>query len=136
MTQPSRTPGEDALAELASAIGIDAARLVARRFGGTTIYVPRTIGDDHPLRAALGADIAAKLAHWFGGGRINVPKQAERKARVRQLHRAGALTIAAIALETGFSERHVYRLLSEQGDGQDEAPAPTRDDRQPDLFGE
>lgn len=136
MTQSGRTPGEDALAELASAIGIDAARLVARRFGGTTIYVPRQIGENHHLRVALGADIAAKLAHWFGGGRINVPKQAERKARVRQLRQAGALTIAAIALETGFSERHVYRLLSEPDNG-DTGPLPSeRDDRQPDLFGE
>ena len=119
--QPSAA--DSAMAELAGAIGADAASLLARRLGGTTIYVPRQIGDNHPLRAVLG-ETADKLAKWFGGSRVNVPKQPERQARVRELHRAGALTIAGIAIETGYSERHVYRLLSE------------RDDRQLDLFDE
>lgn len=112
------------MAELASAIGEDAARLLARRFGGTTVYVPHTVGEHHYLRVVLGDEAVARLVKWGGGSRINVPKQAERRARVRELHRAGALTIARIAIETDYSERHVYRLLSEA------------DDRQADLFEE
>jgi hypothetical protein len=121
MTRSRRIAGEDAMAELAGAIGHDAARLLAQRFGGTTIYVPRNVGEHHPLRAVLG-DRAAALAERFGGLRVNVPKQPERQERVRERRRAGALTVAGIALEVGYSERHVYRLLSEG------------DDRQLDLF--
>jgi hypothetical protein len=124
VTEVRRIAGDDAMAELAGAIGGDAARLVAQKFGGTTIYVPRVIGEHHPLRAALGEAIAVELARWYGGSRLNVPKQPERRARVQELHRAGTLTKAAIAIETGYSERHVYRLLSEP------------DDRQGDLFQE
>lgn len=113
-----RRTGEDAMAELAGAIGEDAARRLARGFGGTTVYVPREAGEHNPLRVALGDAAVSRLMELYGGSRLNVPKQPERRTRVRELHRSGTLTIARIALETGYSERHVYRLLSETDDHQ------------------
>ena len=115
--------GDHALAELIDAIGETAALNLARHFGGTRLYVPRTIGDHHPICAALGRANAEHLAKWAGGGSVDVPKQAARRARVQHLHSGGALTIAQIALETSFSERHIYRLLS-----------VNRDANQPSLF--
>lgn len=111
------------MAELAGAIGMEAARELARQFGGTTISVPREIGQDHPLRARLGEELCRRLAEWYGGTRIGVPKGPERRTQVKELRQAGALTVAGIALETGYSERQVYRILAES------------DDRQLDLFG-
>jgi len=111
------------MAELAGAIGEDAARQLARRFGGTSVYVPRAIGDHHPLCAAIGREAADRLAAWTGGAALLIPKQAERRARVLDLHRRGALTVAQIALQTGYTERHVYKLLRDEADA-----------RQPDLF--
>lgn len=116
-------PGDDAFAELAEALGLAAAKTLALNFGGTRLYVPRAIGEHHPIRVALGEELAEKLVKWVGGGSIDVPKQAARRARVRELHSSGALTNQRIALETGYSERHVYRLLSD-----------ARDDRQLGLF--
>jgi AraC-like DNA-binding protein len=124
MTRARPIAGEEALAEIAAAIGEDGATRLAQRLGGTTVSVPRAIGENHPLRVVLGAELADRLAAWCGGSRLSVPKQVERRARVIALRRTGSLTVAAIALETGYSERHVYRLLSEH------------DDRQMDLFGE
>lgn len=122
--KPARAavPGDEAFALIVDAIGSDAAISLARKFGGTTLYVPREIGPADPVRLVLGEASANKLAAYCGGSRLYVPKRPERRARVHQLHRAGALTVAAIAVETGYSERHVYRLLSEH------------DDRQLDLF--
>lgn len=102
------------MADLIEVVGEDAARHLARRFGGTSVYVPRAIGDHHPLCAALNRVAADRLAAWAGGTSIAVPKQPERRARVHELHRAGALTVAQIAFETAFSERHVYRLLRDE----------------------
>lgn len=116
-------PGDDALREIAAAIGDEAALSLARQLGGTTVYVPRTIGDDHPLCVAIGRTAADALAGWMGGSALAVPKQAERRARVLDLHRRRSLSIAQIALETGYSQRHVLRLL-----------AAEHDSRQPDLF--
>ncbi|CAN5533615.1 hypothetical protein BH09PSE4_BH09PSE4_14640 [soil metagenome] len=125
MNVQRRFPGDDAMAEIARAIGEDAARSLARHFGGTTLYVPRVVGDHHPICAALGRASADQLADWAGGGPLAIPKQAERRARVRELRAAGRLTIGQIAVQTAFSERHVYRLLSDEAD-----------ERQPSLFGD
>jgi CRP-like cAMP-binding protein len=105
--------GEAALQEMEGAIGRDAAHALARRFGGTSVYVPRVIGDHHPLCVALGREAAERLSAWTGGSTIAVPKQAERRGRVLELRRR-ALTAAQIAVETGYSQRHVFRLLKEE----------------------
>jgi AraC-like DNA-binding protein len=115
--------GDEALAEIADAIGLEAAMALALRFGGTRLCVPKVIGEHHPIRVALGKEVADKLAEWAGGGSLDVPKQAARRARVHDLHRKGALTIQQIAIETHYTERHVYRLLR-----------ATRDDCQLSLF--
>lgn len=116
-------PGEEAMRELAGVVGDAAATALARRFGGTSVYVPRTIGDHHPLCVMLGRQAADRLAAWTGGQSIAIPKRPERRARVIALRRQRALTIQQIARETDYSERHVYRLLRDHEDA-----------RQPDLF--
>lgn len=108
--------GDAAMADIISAIGLDAGWQLARQFGGTSIYVPRSIGDHHPICVAIGRAAADKLAAWTGGGTLSVPKQAERRERVRALRQTGGLTIGQIARQTAFSERHVYRLLSDAAD--------------------
>ncbi|WP_156839886.1 Mor transcription activator family protein [Novosphingobium aquimarinum] len=84
---------------------------------------PRSIGDAHQICVVMGRDAADRLAAWAGGGSIDVPKQAARRARVLDLHSRGNLTNAQIALQTAYSERHVYRIISEE-----------RDDRQSSIF--
>lgn len=124
MTKPRRIPGSDAMDELVQAIGEDAARDLARRFGGTSLYVPRSIGEHHPIAVAIGADNAARLSNWSGGSALSIPKQPEKRQRVLDL-RARALTVTEIARETDYSERHVYRLLRQR-----------ERDRQPGFFDE
>lgn len=115
MTNARRRPaGDDAMDKIAAAIGADAARALARLFGGTSLYVPRAMGEHHPICAAIGREAADRLAAWTGGSALVVPKQPERRARVHELRQGGKLTIAAIAVQTSFSERHVYRLLSDE----------------------
>ncbi|MEE4153234.1 MAG: hypothetical protein V2I27_03665 [Erythrobacter sp.] len=117
-------PGDEAFAELVDAIGEEAAKALALHYGGTKLYVPLTVGEHHPIRAIVGEEAAERLVEWAGGGSVSIPKQAARRARVRDLHQKGALTIQRIAMETAYSERHVYRLIEAE-----------RDDRQLGLFG-
>lgn len=109
--------------ELAGVIGETAASDLARHFGGTSVYVPRVVGNHHPVCVAIGRAAADQLAAWAGGGTISIPKQPERRARVLALRAKGALTIPQIARETGYSERHVYQLLRDEDSA-----------RQPGLF--
>lgn len=123
MTAARRIPGDDAMAELAAVVGEAAAGELARRFGGTGLYVPRTIGDSHPIAAAVGGEIAAALAGWAGGSTLTIPKQPARRAQVLDLHRRSSLTVRQIARQLSYSERQVHRILR---DAEDHA--------QPDLF--
>ena len=114
MNERRTRAGDDAMSELVDVIGVDAARRLARVFGGTGLYLPRVAGDHHPIVVSIGREAADRLVAWGAGSTLAVPKQAERRERVSQLRRQGALTIAQIARETDFSERHVYRLLHDQ----------------------
>lgn len=111
------------MAELAQVIGAEAAHMLALRFGGTRLYVPYSIGEHHPISVAIGASAANALAMYAGGSALDIPKQAARREKVRALARGRTLTIAQIAVETSYTERHIYRLLRAD-----------RDDRQPGLF--
>ena len=119
------------MAELASAIGAEAACEVSRQFGGTTIQGPREPSPDHYLSKAVGIDLARQLCLWLNGGRFYVPKQWGLHRQARELLQAGSLTIREIARRTTLSDRTIYRIKN-RGDA---APLPERDDRQPDLFG-
>lgn len=130
MSAIRKPSGDKAMAELAEAIGPDAACTVARLLGGTTVQAPREVGADHYLSRRLGHALAKELCHWLNGSRFYVPKQWERHKRAFDLHQAGALTTQQIALEVGMSERQVYRIIKTG----ERASLPERDDRQGDLF--
>ena len=115
--------GDDSYALLCEAVGESAAAKLALHFGGIRLYVPRAPGEHHPIMAALGPDDAQRVVAWAGGGSFDVPKQAARRDRVRQLRSRGTLTTTQIALETGYTERHIYRLARAD-----------RDDNQLSLF--
>ena len=82
-------PGEEAMRELAGVVGDDAATALARQFGGTSVYVPRRIGNNHPIAVVIGRAAADRLAAWAGASTLSIPKQPERRARVLELHRRG-----------------------------------------------
>lgn len=109
-----RIAGQGAMDELASVVGEGASHDLARVYGGTSLYVPRAIADDHALCLLIGREASERLSAWTGGLTIAIPKQIERRARVLEQGRNG-MGKAQIALATGFSERHVYRLLKEAG---------------------
>ena len=63
------------LVDVANIGGRDAARRMARRFGGGEIYIPYpgAIGEGHPLAVCVGLDNARELARHLGRGFIKVP---------------------------------------------------------------
>lgn len=104
----------DTLIELIDVLGEDAVERLRQHFGGTELYVPFGLPDEHRICRALGREIADKLVSWAGGGRVQVPKcdpvnLRERVLRLRQDKR----TAGEIAVEVGISERHVWRVLKE-----------------------
>lgn len=111
--------------EVAELIGEPLLLALRRNFGGILLYVPKTIGHNHPISAAIGAPSAKKIAERFGGTTLALPKLAARRQRVLELRSRGDMTIQQIALATDYSERHVYDILNSAAD-----------DRQMTLFDE
>lgn len=99
--------------ELEGVIGSKGLQALSQARGGRRAYIPRSVRAGHWLEAALGREAAEALAWRYGGMRLDVPSApppAARDRRIRALRRAGS-TIAAIAAETGLSERQVRNIL-------------------------
>jgi hypothetical protein len=109
--------------QIAGVIGSEAAHALCARFGGTELYVPKTMTAGHRIARAIGFESATILSKHFTGEELVIPKQPRRRARVLELYRRGGMTRAQIALATDFTERHVNSII-----------AKSRDDRQGDLF--
>lgn len=104
----------DAAGEMAQAIGQDAAAALVEHFGGTSLYVPRSVADDHPICRSLGRQNADRVVAWAGGGTLPVPKGGNLQALYESIARARAedrQTVAQIARAHNLSERQVYRIL-------------------------
>lgn len=98
--------------------GSDAALALAKAYGGTSIYVPRTISPQHPLRLLLSEEQAQALSLTFGGDRLDIPKtdavlRQLRKRRILASRNQGA-SIAALATEHNLSRRRILQILAER----------------------
>jgi len=125
MSRP-RGRRSDTRREIAETIGVSLADRLMASFGGTDLYIPRKIADDHPICRALGREGADRLAAWGALSKISIPKisttaedagramQAMRAARVMQSRRDGQ-TVSHIALTNNLTERHIYRILQRFG---------------------
>lgn len=110
------------LEDLGQVIGADAVVRLCEALGGTRIYVPRTIGENHPLAAAIGMKAARSLAEHYYGTMLELPKAFHRRSRALELAKSGQLTAGQVALQTDYTERHVRRLLAAEDDGQLDLP--------------
>ncbi|MFD2678028.1 Mor transcription activator family protein [Camelimonas lactis] len=103
----------ESIRPVAEHLGVDAARALVAAFGGTEVYVPATLRDDHPL-TVIGHDLAVALCRNFGGEVVAVPKEmltaAARHRLAGELAKEGMRT-AEIARTLGLTERHIYKLL-------------------------
>lgn len=108
------------LEDVAGVVGEEAALRLADLFGGIRLYIPAKIGPYHPLMSAVDAELAAKIVEHYHGMELALPRIDPRRARVISLAKSGRLTKQAIARETGYTERHVYHLIANARDEDDQ----------------
>lgn len=106
-------------AEVAEVIGEAATMTLCEWFGGVRFYVPRAIGPNDRIAQAIGRDAASRLAEYFHGTNIDLPKAYLGRQRVVEL-KAQGLNAREIALATGYTDRHVRHILTDdrEDDGQ------------------
>lgn len=104
------------LAEIADAIGEDAAMTIANQYGGTRFYVPTRIPHGHRLVELLGMEAAQKLASMLGGLDFEIAqaialKRAKRNAQICA-ERAEGVSVSNLARKNGMSERNVRNIFA------------------------
>ncbi|MEO8343372.1 MAG: Mor transcription activator family protein [Gallionella sp.] len=105
------------LAEIADAIGEDAAMTIANQYGGTRLYVPKRIQVVHPLAELLGMEAAQKLASVLGGqDHFDIPqavalKRAKRNAQIFA-DRAEGASVSELARKNSMSERNIRAIFA------------------------
>ena len=108
--------------QVAAVIGSDLALQLCGRFGGTALYIPHKSLPDHPIAGAIGVDAAVLLSKEFTGETLTLPNISRQREmvikhrRVRELTAQGIMTAKQIALEVGYTERHVHNITGESGD--------------------
>lgn len=97
--------------EIAEVAGVDAAWALVRARGGTKVYIPHDVRQDHWLPQLVGLEQARLICQRFGGNDIILPNakaQQTRQAMVDALS-AGATT-NEVAQLTGMTTRTVFRV--------------------------
>lgn len=94
-------------------LGIDAAMTVAREFGGTRLWVPKSWRVGHEL-GAVGDALAQELVAHFGGEHLDIPLHAlseEARHRIaRQMVGDGA-NLNAVARQLCMTRSGVIKML-------------------------
>lgn len=94
--------------DLPSLIGEPALVRLAEAFGGTRLFVPTKMTDDHAIVAAIGLDAAFRLRDRLAPDYIRVPLARELRARH---YRAQGLSNAQIARKLGVTEPGVNAMF-------------------------
>lgn len=115
--RPIRRPSEQ-MQELAEVIGQANVLALCKALGGTKVYIPAKILPSNPIALAIGIRAAGFLAEHYHGTQIDLPKAHHRRQRVIEMAKSGEMTIAQAALACDYTERHVYRLIQPEDDGQ------------------
>lgn len=102
--------------ELEALIGKEAFLRLAEAFGGTRLYVPISLGEDHEIARAIGTKAAQAMVDRLAPDVISVPLAREQRA---MHYRAIGRSNAQIARKLGITERGVERLFRRRPDAPD-----------------
>ena len=94
--------------ELIAVLGEAAIVPFAERFGGTRLYVPFKLDDEHEVTQAIGREAADALCKRFAPSTIRIPLF--RDQRIMALHAKGA-SAAQIATRFAMTENGVVKAL-------------------------
>ena len=107
------------LVDLIDVVGVEGARRIVERWGGTRLWVPRSAAG-HELADVVGEEASGRLCRAWGGEAHAIPRavaleRAERDRRIRGLHEAG-MSAAEIARQERITIGRVYQILAAAAD--------------------
>ncbi|MEQ8585138.1 MAG: hypothetical protein RLO01_12725 [Thalassobaculaceae bacterium] len=100
------------LRRLAEVIGPAAAVRLSEVYGGTVLYVHRTMSIDHPVVQVIGLDKAEQLAAEFATQTLEIPRGTFKDLKKARIIGAEGSS-RNIALDTGCTQRYVNKVRAE-----------------------
>lgn len=99
--------------ELLAMLGDEGFAQLTQAFGGTRLYVPHKLDEQHEIAKAIGLHLAQRLSRRYAPAVLRLPLAREHRA----LHYRGkGLSNAAIARELGITETGVEKLFDRRAD--------------------
>lgn len=96
-------------ADLKRVLGHDGFIALADAFGGTRLYVPHKVTDDHEIVRAIGAERAARLTARYAPATIRIPLARKDRAVHYRVH---GLSNGQIARKLGMTEPGVEQMFA------------------------
>lgn len=101
------------LNELQAMLGEECFVQLTQAFGGTRLFIPKKLDEDHEIVRAIGDEAARRLSRRCAGATLRIPLAREQRA----LHYRGlGLSNAAIARKLGITETGVEKLFLRRPD--------------------
>lgn len=100
-------------------IGREAVEKIMANYGGTRLYVPKSVAASHPLAELIGIDAAQALAASYGGEvHLDIPKgdairRSERDERIACEREAGE-SVSSLARRYRLTERQIRTIYRKQ----------------------
>lgn len=102
----------------------------AQEFGGTRVYIPHAMRDDHDIVETIGRELADKLSRAMAPATFRVPLARRERALY---YRAQGLSDAKIARRLGMTENGVGKLFNRE-EGLPSRPGKASNPAQHELF--
>lgn len=104
------------ITEIADAAGADAAWALVSQHGGTKVYIPQQVRQDHWLALLVGLDAARKICARMGGADIMLPHATRHRGRVALVEALrGGASLNDAARASGMTVRSASRARSKLG---------------------
>jgi len=107
----------ESLNGLARVIGLPAALILVKNYGGSRLYIPKSINKGHYIHKIIGTRAAKNLSLYYGGDTLSVPKAAVavRAARDRSIKQrySNGTSASSLAREYNLTERRVWDILKQ-----------------------
>lgn len=120
------------LREIAEVAGLEAAMVLARKYGGTQVNIPRKVGPKHWLVTDVGSKAAEAICkhysvvdadgHAVGRFRLLIPRgpaglMAQARQRLAKELQSGEVSVRQAARRAGLGERAAWRMKAKLRDG-------------------
>lgn len=106
----------ESLQEIREVIGMESALKLVADCGGTRIFIPKYLPENHRLVTLLGMEVAERLSQYFGGESLSIIRWAEALRVERNMHIIDQYSkgskIGDLARRFKLTERRIYTIVS------------------------